>query len=85
MKALTLCAIVAAATLACATAGKMNKVSIGMTRDEVVAAMGEPSSTSASADVEYLNRKATNYEFAYKKQVACTVEFYARHQTRIAT
>lgn len=39
----------------CATAQKINRVSIGMTRDQVVGIMGEPVSVSAKAGAEYLN------------------------------
>jgi hypothetical protein len=40
---------------ACATAGKIGGVRIGMTRDEVIAVMGKPASVSAQAHSEYLN------------------------------
>jgi len=39
---------------ACATSQKMNALSIGMTKAEVVKVMGRPTSTSAIGDVEYL-------------------------------
>lgn len=39
----------------CATAQKLNNVSIGMTKQEVIAVMGTPSSTSAKGEVVYLN------------------------------
>ena len=38
----------------CATASKMNSVSLGMTRDQVVGAIGDPSSTSEMGDTQYL-------------------------------
>ena len=39
----------------CATAGKLNRVSIGMTKDEVIAAIGKPTSVSAKDGTEYMN------------------------------
>jgi len=41
----------------CATAHKINKVSLGMTKQEVIYALGRPVSTSAKEGVEYLNYK----------------------------
>tara|TARA_R110000803_G_scaffold180151_2_gene242557 strand:- start:265 stop:591 length:327 start_codon:yes stop_codon:yes gene_type:complete len=39
---------------ACATANKMNKLSLGMTKAEVINSLGSPNSVSAQAGVEYL-------------------------------
>lgn len=39
----------------CATASKINKISIGMNKTEVIEVMGDPISISAIAGVEYLN------------------------------
>lgn len=39
----------------CATAHKMNDISIGMTKQEVVNVLGPPTSTSAKEGVEYMN------------------------------
>lgn len=39
----------------CATAGRMNSISLGMSRKEVVKLMGKPTSTSAIEGTEYLN------------------------------
>ena len=36
-------------------ASKLNSVSIGMTKQDVISALGSPSSTSAKEGVEYLN------------------------------
>lgn len=36
------------------TADQLNKLSIGMTRQEVIQALGEPKSTSSKGDLEYL-------------------------------
>jgi outer membrane protein assembly factor BamE (lipoprotein component of BamABCDE complex) len=41
--------------IGCATAGKMNLVSLGMTKSEVISTMGKPVSTSATDGTEYLN------------------------------
>lgn len=48
---LILCAFVSS----CATAAKMNQVSIGMSKDDVMKVMGAPASLSADGDVELLN------------------------------
>jgi outer membrane protein assembly factor BamE (lipoprotein component of BamABCDE complex) len=40
---------------ACATANKISGVQLGMTKDEVVKVMGEPTSVSAQGKSEYLN------------------------------
>lgn len=37
----------------CATAHKMNNINIGMTKQEVIAVMGKPYSTSATEEKEY--------------------------------
>lgn len=39
----------------CATAHKMNQISIGMTKQQVIEALGQPVSTSAKPGIEYLN------------------------------
>jgi len=41
--------------MACATSQKMNKVQIGMTKPEVIKAIGQPVSISAQGSSEYLN------------------------------
>lgn len=41
--------------IGCATAHKMNNISLGMTKQQVVAILGFPASTSATSGVEYLN------------------------------
>jgi len=40
---------------ACAGTPKMNHLSVGMTKQEVIAVMGEPDSTSAKGGVEYMS------------------------------
>jgi outer membrane protein assembly factor BamE (lipoprotein component of BamABCDE complex) len=39
----------------CATAHKINGISLGMTKQEVIETLGQPVSTSATTGVEYLN------------------------------
>lgn len=39
----------------CATANKISKVKIGMTRAEVISTIGKPASVSAKGKMEYLN------------------------------
>ena len=41
----------------CATAGKINSISLGMSKEEVIKTMGQPVSTSAKEGAEYLNYK----------------------------
>ncbi len=43
--------------LSCASANKMNAINIGMSEDEVIAAMGAPASTSAVENSKYLRYK----------------------------
>jgi len=43
------------ALIGCATAGKINRISVGMSKEEVMELMGRPTSTSAKDGVEYLN------------------------------
>jgi hypothetical protein len=38
----------------CATANKLNDLRIGMTKDQVIAILGKPDSTSAQSNIEYL-------------------------------
>ena len=40
--------------LGCAGAGKMNSVQLGMTKDQVISAIGNPSSTSEMGNTQYL-------------------------------
>lgn len=56
MKALLL-SLVFAFFAGCASAGRINNISVGMTKREVIDAMGPPSSTSAASGLEYLNYK----------------------------
>ena len=44
-------------TFGCTTSNKLNKISLGMTRQQVITAMGEPDSTSAIENTVYLRYK----------------------------
>lgn len=47
--------VIAAIVLAgCATAGRMNNLSVGMSKADVIATMGNPSDTSSQGRTEYL-------------------------------
>ena len=46
--------LIAVTLIGCATSQNMNKISLGMSKPEVVRALGEPGSTSANQSVEYL-------------------------------
>ena len=55
-KVLALSAIVGlVAIYGCATAGKINRVRLGMTKEEVIHSIGSPVSVSAQGNTEYLN------------------------------
>lgn|SRR5574337_887551 len=54
MRKLVLTLILLTILSGCATTGKMNRVSLGMTKQDVISAMGNPDSTSANGEVEYL-------------------------------
>jgi nitrogen regulatory protein PII-like uncharacterized protein len=54
----------------CATASKINSIGLGMTREEVVAKMGRPVSTSAIEGTEYMN---------YSLSETFDDEFYGRY------
>jgi hypothetical protein len=54
-KILVLASVLLVGLLAgCNTAAQLNNIRIGMTKDQVLAILGTPDSTSAQADVEYL-------------------------------
>jgi hypothetical protein len=52
---------------------KMNKVGLGMTKAEVIEAIGDPKSTSANEDIEYLRYK-------FMTDGLFTAEYYIRLQ-----
>ena len=60
MKKLYIGALILFALAGCAgTASKTNQVSLGMTKQEVITALGDPSSSRATGGVEYLTYKLT--------------------------
>lgn len=73
--------------IGCATAHKMNNISLGMTKQEVIQKLGRPVSTSAQSGVEYLNYRFAetdddyfdgNYSPYYVRIVEGKVESYGR-------
>ena len=55
MKKLLAVALLVLFTLGCASSSRMNNVKIGMDKQQVIQAVGQPTSASAKGDVEYLN------------------------------
>ena len=43
----------------CATAHKMNNVSLGMTKQEVIGVLGQPESIGAKGNIEFFNYRLT--------------------------
>jgi hypothetical protein len=71
----------------CATSGRINRINVGMTKNQVISTMGNPKSTSANGNAEFLNYKLAetdddafygNYTDYYVKLVNGTVESYGR-------
>lgn len=60
----------------CATAGSINQVSLGMTKAQVIEVMGDPTSSSAQAGVEYMNYAL--YETAEARRFGFYTPFYVR-------
>lgn len=52
---ITFVVALALSTAGCATSPRMNKLSVGMTKDEVLDILGSPDSTSAKGGAEYLS------------------------------
>jgi hypothetical protein len=59
--------LLAALFTGCSTADKLNDLRIGMTKDQVIAMLGQPDSTSAQANIEYLTYYFSN-EGSYRDQ-----------------
>jgi hypothetical protein len=55
MKRILVVSLLGLFMLGCASAGRMNSVRLGMTKQQTLAVMGKPTSTSAKGEVEYLN------------------------------
>jgi Short C-terminal domain/SmpA / OmlA family len=64
---ISLTLLLAALLAGCSTADKLNDVRIGMTKDQVIAMLGTPDSTSAQANIEYLTYYFSN-EGSYRDQ-----------------
>ena len=68
--------------IGCSSSKKMNRISVGMTRDQVIEQMGKPHSTSAKDDVEFLNYKLASGSFFrddyYVRLVDGQVDAYGR-------
>jgi len=60
----------------CATSHKINAVQLGMSKSEVITAMGNPVSTSAQGGAEYLNYKLSETNVDAKHGV--TAPYYIR-------
>jgi len=56
-----------------ASSARLNQISPGMTRDEVVAALGRPHGVAAQGDVEYLSYNFLNKGVGDMKQYAVKV------------
>ena len=59
--------LLAALFTGCTTADKLNDLRIGMSKDQVIAMLGKPDSTSAQANIEYLTYYFSN-EGSYRDQ-----------------
>jgi hypothetical protein len=59
--------LLAALFTGCATADKLNDLRIGMSKDQVIALLGQPDSTSAQANIEYLTYYLSN-DASYRDQ-----------------
>ena len=50
----------------CATAPKMNQITVGMTKQQVIEVLGQPASTSAKPNVEYLSYRLSHQFWGYE-------------------
>ncbi len=61
---------------------KMNKLKLGMTKQEVIEAIGGPNSTSAAGDIEYLRYRLNSSSFSadeyYVKLLDGKVDAYGK-------
>jgi hypothetical protein len=72
-----LCAIALISVISgCATAGKINQISLGMTKAEAIAVMGDPVSTRATEGVEFLTYRLS--ETADDAARGITTPYYVR-------
>lgn len=68
--------LIASIIYGCATAGKMNYISVGMTKQEVLQVLGSPASTSAQGNAEYLNYRFS--ETSNQAGYGITIPYYVR-------
>ena len=61
------------ALIGCATASRMNNLSVGMSKQEVLRVMGTPNSTSATSGTEYLT-----YNLAEDASYRANAEYFVR-------
>lgn len=73
---LSLLLVFAALLVSCATSSIMGAVKPGMTRDEVIAVMGEPASVSAEGETELLNYRIS--ETSNDAYYGFTTPYYVR-------
>ena len=88
MKSLLLITLVATFIVGCAGSPKMNNISLGMTKAEVINVIGNPDSTSAQGAAEYMryglwrdfwDRQPGNYSDDYfVRLISGKVESYGR-------
>ena len=74
--ALSFIAIALVALVGCATASRTNRLSLGMTKAQVLAVMGQPASAAADSDVEVLRYRlsATGHDAFHHR----TDEYFVR-------
>lgn len=62
--------------ISCATSNKINSISLGMTKEQVIRSMGNPNSVSAQSGVEYLIYKLT--DTSTNAYYGITTDYYVR-------
>jgi outer membrane protein assembly factor BamE (lipoprotein component of BamABCDE complex) len=76
MKKALLVLLLMGLTAGCATAEKMNQVSVGMTKSEVIEVMGSPTSSSAQGSTEYMNYAL--YDTAEARRFGLYTRYFVR-------
>ena len=77
MKKLFLMVLIAFLLFGCAASNKMNNLKLGMTKDDVIQAMGTPSSTSETERVLYLKYRLSTDDY-YIRLIDGKVDAYGR-------
>ena len=77
MKKIIVLLVLAGAICGCVTAKRMNRLSVGMTKKEVIAAMGYPASTAAPGGGEEIMRYELS-ETVLQAEYHVTQEYYVR-------